>query len=75
MVIGIDARGLNGKKTGIPIYIEKIIKEISELNDTENKYILYSNKSIDIDEEIKKKMIIKENNGGLRKFIYLFQIT
>ena len=39
MNIGIDARGLWQKKTGIGIYIDQIIKNLNE-SDSKNNYIL-----------------------------------
>ena len=41
MNIGIDARGLDGNRSGIPIYIEEIVKQLSDI-DKNNKYIHYA---------------------------------
>lgn len=66
MNIGIDARGLEGKKSGIGIYIEEIIKQINKLEDRENKYILYSPRKVDIKEKLNDNIIIKDGNMRLR---------
>lgn len=66
MNIGIDARGLEGKKSGIGIYIEEIVKEISKLNDKENKYILYSPRKVEINAKLNDNIIIKDANMRLR---------
>ncbi len=58
LTIGIDARGLNGNKAGIPTYIEEIVKNTPNKG---NKYILYSNKKIKIDAKLKENIIIKDN--------------
>ena len=49
LVIGIDARGLNNKKTGIATYIEEVVKKINCKKDMNTKFILYSNRDINID--------------------------
>lgn len=66
MNIGIDARGLEGKKSGIGIYIEEIIKQINKMEDKENKYILYSPRKVDIKEKLNDNIIIKDGNMRLR---------
>lgn len=58
MKIGIDARGLDGNKSGIPIYIEEIVKQINQ-KDKENEYILYSTKEIKLDFEPNKNIKLK----------------
>ena len=63
MNIGIDARGLWKKKTGIGIYIEQIIKELNE-KDKENKYVLYSCKEIVLDFKLNNNFIVKQNLKG-----------
>lgn len=59
MNIGIDARGMHGNKAGIPIYIEELVKRISA-DDKKNKYILYSNKDIEINAELGENVVIKK---------------
>lgn len=66
MNIGIDARGLEGKKSGIGIYVEEIVKEINKLNDKENKYILYSPRKVEINAPLHDNIIIKDGNMRLR---------
>ena len=61
MNIGIDARGLDGKKAGIPTYIERILEEIGKIDDKQNKYILYSTKKINLDIKENSKIIINED--------------
>jgi len=39
MVIGIDARGLSGNKSGIPTYIEEVIKRINNSEENKDEYI------------------------------------
>lgn len=57
--IGIDARGLDKTKTGIATYIEEVIKKINAQENDKNEYILYSNREINIDAELKKNIIVK----------------
>lgn len=66
MNIGIDARGLEGKKSGIGIYIEEVIKQINKKEDKENKYILYSPRKVEIKEKLNDNIIIKDGNMRLR---------
>ena len=67
MNIGIDARGLDGNRSGIPIYIEEIVKQISGL-DKENKYILYSTRKVDIKEKLNNNIIIKDDERRFGSF-------
>ena len=60
MVIGIDARGLDGNKAGIPTYIEEVAKEINSKENQENKYIFYSCRKINLDIDLKENIVIKE---------------
>ena len=62
ITIGIDARGLGNKKTGIATYIEEVMKEFSKNKNKNIKYILYSNRKININIETNKSIIIKEYN-------------
>jgi len=66
MNIGIDARGLEGKKSGIGIYVEEVIKQINKMQDKENKYILYSPRKVEINEKLNDNIIIKDGNMRLR---------
>lgn len=67
MNVGIDARGLDGNRSGIPIYIEEIVKQISNL-DKENKYILYSTRKVDIKEKLSDNVVIKDDERRLGSF-------
>lgn len=67
MNIGIDARGLDGNRSGIPIYIEEIVKQISNL-DTDNKYILYSTRKVNIKENLNDNIIIKDQERRFGSF-------
>lgn len=77
MKIAIDARGLDGNKSGIPTYIEEIVKQINQ-NDHENEYILYSTKEIKLDFEpnknIKLKCTEKNHLGSLWIYFKLPQM-
>lgn len=66
--IGIDARGLDGNKAGIPTYIEEIIKEINK-QDSKNEYILYSSRKINLDVKLNDNITIKDGEMRLRKFL------
>ncbi len=59
LIIGIDARGLDRNKAGIATYIEQIIKKINQDEKQNNTYILYSNREINIDVNLKKNIITK----------------
>ena len=67
MNIGIDARGLDGNRSGIPIYIEEIIKQISKI-DSKNKYILYSTRKVNIKEKLEKNIIVKDEERRVGSF-------
>lgn len=69
MKIGIDGRGLEGKKSGIGIYIEEVIKQINNIEDQENQYIIYSPRKVEINAKLKKNIIIKDGNKRLRKLL------
>lgn len=71
LIIGIDARGLDGNRTGITTYIEEVIKKLNEIKNDNNTYILYSTRKIDLNFELKDNFIIKDNNlklGTLRVY-------
>ena len=67
MNIGIDARGLDGNRSGIPIYIEEIVKQINSI-DKNNKYILYSTRKVDIKENLSDNIIIKDTERRFGSF-------
>ena len=67
MNIGIDARGLDGNRSGIPIYIEEILKQFSKI-DSKNKYILYSTRKVDIKEKLSENIIIKDEERRFGSF-------
>lgn len=70
--IGIDARGLNGKGAGISTYIEQVVKQINSLKDDDNEYVLYSNREINIDFELKENIKIRECNKPIGTFWLYF---
>lgn len=72
MNIGIDARGLDKNKAGISTYIEEIIKKINNSEEKENRYILYSNKKINLNVNLKDNIIIKECNTKLLGSFWLY---
>ena len=45
---------------------KEIVKEISKLNDKENKYILYSPRKVEINAKLNDNIIIKDANMRLR---------
>lgn len=67
MNIGIDARGLDGNRSGIPIYIEEIVKQLSDI-DKNNKYMLYSTRKVDIKEKLSDNIIIKDDERRFGSF-------
>ncbi len=73
MNIGIDARGLWEKKSGIGIYIEQVIKELNE-KDQENKYILYSTKDIVLDYKLNENFEVKKNIKGIGSLWFYFKL-
>lgn len=73
MNIGIDARGVHGNKAGIPIYIEEIVKRINNEENSKDKYILYSNKPIEINASLKENIEVKQIKTRVpRKFLAIF---
>lgn len=74
MYIGIDARGLDGNRSGIPTYIEEIVKNISELDNQKNKYILYSSRAININAKLNDNIIIKDDNKRLGSLWVYFKL-
>ncbi len=72
MKIGIDARGLDGNRAGIPKYIEEIIKKFNSFTDEDNEYVLYSPREIKIENNLKDNIIIKDGNMRFGSFwLYL----
>ena len=69
MNIGIDARNTGKTKTGIGIYIEKIVEELNRA-DKENNYYLYSDGKIDFDFKLNSNFKTRENIGGKLKFYF-----
>lgn len=60
IVVGIDARGLDENRTGITVYIEKLLEQFNEMKNLENiKFILYSPRSINLSFEPSEKIEIK----------------
>ncbi len=72
MNIGIDARGLDGNKSGIPIYIEEIVKRLNGLPNKDNKYFLYSSREIKLSFKPNDNIIIKDDKKRFGSFwVYL----
>lgn len=69
MNIGIDARNTGKKRTGIGIYIEKIVEELNK-SDKENNYYLYSDGEIDFDFKLNTNFKKIENIGSKLKFYF-----
>ncbi|MBP3461180.1 MAG: glycosyltransferase family 4 protein [Bacilli bacterium] len=74
MKIGIDARPLVEKKTGIGTYLNEILKEINKI-DKENEYYLYSNKKIVLDFELNKNFKICEHSYKIGTFFVLYKLS
>ncbi|MCI8620635.1 MAG: glycosyltransferase family 4 protein [Clostridia bacterium] len=72
MNIGIDARGVHGNKAGIAIYIEEIIKRINSKEEKKDRYILYSNKDIEINANLKDNIIIKKQETRMPGTFWLY---
>ena len=64
-IIGIDARALDGKRTGIATYIEQIILQLNKKENDENEYILYSCRDINLDFELKNNIKKKVCNAKI----------
>lgn len=75
MKIGIDARPLIEKKTGIGFYLYNLLENILE-NDKENVYYLFSDKKIYFDVTKYKNVTLIENSGRILKktFWYMFSL-
>ncbi len=59
--IGIDARGLNEKRTGILTYIEEILRKVNDTDDEDTVYYLYSDREIKLDFKLNKNIVLKEH--------------
>lgn len=75
MIIGIDARPLIEKKTGIGYYLYYLLENILE-NDKENKYILFSDRKIYFDiTKYNNVTVVEDSNKKLKKTLwYMFNI-
>lgn len=69
MIIGIDARPLIEKKSGIGIYIEKVLQRLLEL-DGDNQYYLFSDESIYFESNATNIHKLVYDNKGLPGTIY-----
>lgn len=75
MRIGIDARPLIEKKTGIGYYLQYLLENILE-NDKENEYYLFSDRKVYFNKSKYENLkIIEDTNGKIKKTLwYLFNI-
>lgn len=64
MRIGIDARPLSVPKTGIGQYLREILKVLSVI-DSENEYLLYSNRPINLDFPGSDRFHTRIDRGGI----------
>lgn len=76
MRIGIDARPLIEKKTGIGYYLKYLLENILN-NDKQNEYILFSDREVFFDvEKYKNVSIIADEGSRLKKtFWYMFKMN
>lgn len=58
MIIGVDAKTLGKRKTGIAFYVQNVLKYLNE-NDEKNTYILYTNRELDIPFELKSNFRVE----------------
>ena len=72
MVIGIDARGLSGNKSGIPTYIEEVIKRINNSEENKDEYILYSCRDVKLDINLKENIKIKQCKSHMPGSFWLY---
>lgn len=70
MIIGIDAKTLGKRKTGIGFYLQTVLKYISE-NDKKNLYYLYTNREIAINFKLPSNFIIKKYKAKIAS-LYIF---
>lgn len=72
MIIGIDARPLNQKKTGIGYYLQYLLENILE-NDKENQYILFSDREIFFNNKKYSniKLVIEKKSKLKKTFWYM----
>lgn len=75
MKIGIDARPLIEKKTGIGYYLQYLLENIL-INDKENQYVLFSDRKIYFNvDNYENVTIVEDTECGLKKtFWYLFRM-
>lgn len=76
MKIGIDARPLIEKKTGIGYYLKYLLENILE-NDKKNQYILFSDREVHFDiSKYNNVQIVKDERRILKKTLwYLFAMN
>ncbi|GAA0083797.1 glycosyltransferase family 1 protein [Clostridium sp. CTA-7] len=76
MRIGIDARPLIEKKTGIGYYLKYLLENILD-NDKENEYVLFSDRKIffDIEKYENVSFIIDEKSVLKKTFWYMFKLN
>lgn len=73
MIIGIDAKTLGKRKTGIGFYVQEIIKYLNEADD-ENNYILYSNRKIDLPFSLNANFKIKYYKAKIASFAIFYKL-
>lgn len=73
MIIGIDAKTLGKRKTGIAFYVQNIIKYLNEV-DKENNYILYSNREIDLPFSLNSNFKIKYYKAKIASFAIYYKL-
>lgn len=73
LIIGIDGRGLDLKRTGITTYISEVIKRLNEI-DHENKYYIYSNKDVILDFELNDNFEIRRYKCKKGTLGYYFKL-
>lgn len=73
MIIGIDAKTLGKRKTGIAFYVQNVIKYFNE-NDDQNTYILYSNKPIDLPFELKGNFTVRYYKAKVASIAIYFKL-
>ena len=72
IIIGIDARGLDENRTGITVYIEKLLEQFNKVEKKDNiKFILYSPRSINLSFKTNDRMQIKVYNQYKKGTLFL----
>ncbi|MEN2258375.1 glycosyltransferase family 1 protein [Paraclostridium benzoelyticum] len=70
MRIGIDARPLIEKKTGIGYYLQYLLENVLE-NDKENQYFLFSDRKVYFESEKYKNLhVVIDNESSLKRTIW-----